>query len=111
MKGNFWRKIFRKGYNTKDARYNGYCAKTDANTSRSKLKRFFQRNDEEEIVWKNYDAEQCSRRRWNEEEQKWERAFGQCAICSYMCPQRAEDFAKMGKKEYVDKTTGLHFWK
>ena len=30
---------------------------------------------EEEIIHKNYDAEQCSRRRWNEAEQKWERAF------------------------------------
>ena len=50
MKGNFWRKIFRKGYDTKDARYNGYCAKTDANTSRSKLKRFFHKSDDEEIV-------------------------------------------------------------
>lgn len=43
MKGNLWRKIFRKGYDTKDARYNGHCAKTDANTSRTKLKRFFSR--------------------------------------------------------------------
>lgn len=50
MKGNFWRKIFRKGYDTKDARYNGYYAKTDAKTSRSKLKRFLYKIDEEEIV-------------------------------------------------------------
>ena len=40
MKGNFWRKIFRKGYDTKDHRYNGWMAKTDAKTTRSKLKRF-----------------------------------------------------------------------
>ena len=65
---------------------------------------------EEGIVNKNYDAEQCSGRSWNEEEQKWERAFGMCAICSYMCPQRAEDFAKIGKKEHIDKKTGLHYW-
>lgn len=39
MKGNFWHKFFRKGYDTKNARYNGHCAKTDANTSRAKLKR------------------------------------------------------------------------
>lgn len=66
---------------------------------------------EEEIINKNYDAEQCSRRRWNEEEKKWERFFGTCSICSFMCPQRAEDFAHMGKKEYVDEATGLHYWK
>lgn len=111
MKGNLWRKIFRKGYDTKDARYNGHCAKTDANTSRTKLKRFFNKNEYESLVLKDYDAEQCSRRRWNEEEQKWERAFDKCAICSYICPQRAEDFAKAKKKRYVDKATGLVFWK
>lgn len=33
MKGNFWRKIFRKGYDSKDYRYNGNMAKTDAHTS------------------------------------------------------------------------------
>lgn len=64
----------------------------------------------EEIVDKNYDAEQCSRRRWNTKEQKWERAFDACAICSYMCPQRAEDFDKIDKKEYIDEQTGLHYW-
>lgn len=45
MKGNFWHKIFRKGYNTEyphgdAARSNGWLAKTDAKTTRSKLKRF-----------------------------------------------------------------------
>lgn len=45
MKGNFWRKIFRKGYNANyphgdAARSNGNLAKTDAKTTRSKLKRF-----------------------------------------------------------------------
>ena len=45
MKGNFWRKIFRKGYNAEyphgnAARSNGNLAKTDAKTTRSKLKRF-----------------------------------------------------------------------
>lgn len=40
MKGNFWRKIFRKGYDTKDSRYNGWMAKTDAHTSRTKLKQY-----------------------------------------------------------------------
>ena len=66
---------------------------------------------DEEIINKNYDAEQCSRRRWNEKEKKWERFFDTCAFCSFMCPQRAEDFANMGKKEYVDEATGLHYWK
>jgi hypothetical protein len=45
MKGNFWHKIFRKGYNVDyphgdAAKYNGNMAKTDAKTTRSKLKRF-----------------------------------------------------------------------
>ena len=45
MKGNFWHKIFRKGYNANypkgdAARSNGWLAKTDARTTRSKLKRF-----------------------------------------------------------------------
>jgi hypothetical protein len=44
-KGNFWHKIFRSGYNANypkgdAARYNGKEAKHEANTSRSKLKRF-----------------------------------------------------------------------
>lgn len=69
------------------------------------------KNEYESLVLKDYDAEQCSRRRWNEEEQKWERAFDKCAICSYICPQRAEDFAKAKKKRYVDKATGLVFLK
>ena len=43
MKGNFWHKIFRKGYNSKDHRYNGNMAKTDAHTSRTKLKNFLRR--------------------------------------------------------------------
>ena len=66
---------------------------------------------EEEIIHKDYDPEQCSRRRWNDKEQRWERAFDLCCFCSYMCSQRAEDFAHMGKKEYVDKETGFHYWK
>ncbi len=44
MKGNFWRKIFRHGYGVDHgisaSHYNGNMAKTDANTSRAKLKRF-----------------------------------------------------------------------
>lgn len=60
--------------------------------------------------FKNYPAEQCSRRRWNEQEGKWERAFGTCEICSYMCSARAKYFELMGKKEYIDNTTGLHYW-
>lgn len=48
MKGNFWRKIFRKGYDTKDAVRNGYLAKTDAGTSRSKLKRFLKKMEDGE---------------------------------------------------------------
>ena len=45
MKGNFWRKIFRKGYNANypkgdAAKSNGWLAKTDARATRSKLKRF-----------------------------------------------------------------------
>lgn len=60
---------------------------------------------EKDIIHKNYDAEQCSCRRWNEKEKKWERAFDVCFICSFMCPQRAKDFADMGKKEYFDETT------
>lgn len=50
MKGNFWRKIFRSGYDTKSARYNGYMAKTDANTSRSKLKRFLRKLQDDETI-------------------------------------------------------------
>ena len=41
-KGNFWRKYFRKGYNaqgTRSARFNGWCAKTDAKTTRTRLNR------------------------------------------------------------------------
>lgn len=48
MKGNFWHKIFRKGYDTKDSRYNGWMAKTDAKTTRSKLKRFLDKMFKEE---------------------------------------------------------------
>ncbi len=45
FKGNFWRKIFRCGLNasypTGDAaRYNGYWAKHDVSSTRTKLKRF-----------------------------------------------------------------------
>ena len=47
MKGNIWRKIFRKGYDTKDARLNGWCAKTEANTTRSRLKRFLSKIEQE----------------------------------------------------------------
>ena len=49
MKGNFWKRIFRNGYDTKNARFNGYCAKTDANTSRTKLNRFLDKLSEEEV--------------------------------------------------------------
>ena len=47
MKGNFWRKIFHKPYG-KDWRYNGWMAKTDARTSRTKLKRFLDKIFEEQ---------------------------------------------------------------
>ena len=45
MKGNFWHKIFRKGGGNvyphgKAAKYEGHLAKTDARTTRTKLKRF-----------------------------------------------------------------------
>jgi len=44
MKGNFWRRIFRKGYGGGHggtaAHYNGTMAKTDAKTNRAKLKKF-----------------------------------------------------------------------
>lgn len=43
VKGNFWRKIFRCGYNSKSAVYNGYMAKTDAKTTRTQLKNFLNR--------------------------------------------------------------------
>lgn len=40
MKGNFWRKLFRSGYDTNSRYYNGKMAKTDGNTSRTKLKKY-----------------------------------------------------------------------
>ena len=41
QKGGFWKKAFRRGHcSSKSARYEGKLYKTDANTSRSKLKRF-----------------------------------------------------------------------
>ena len=43
IKGNFWRKIFRRGYNASgkgSAQYNGVMAKTDSNSSRAKLDRY-----------------------------------------------------------------------
>lgn len=48
MKGNFWHKIFRKGYNANypkgdAARSNGWLAKTDAHTTRTKLNNFLRR--------------------------------------------------------------------
>ena len=58
-----------------------------------------------------YTSEQCSRRRWNEKEGKWERFFDNCMICSFMCPARAKEFEQMGKKQYYDKTTGMVYWK
>lgn len=70
-----------------------------------------QKRAKENVIHKNYDAEQCSRRQWNDKEKKWERAFDACCICSFMCPQRAKDFADMGKKEYFDEATGMHYWK
>lgn len=49
MKGNFWRKIFRKGWNSKDAIYNGWNAKHDGKSTRTKLKNWFSQsvNDNE----------------------------------------------------------------
>ena len=46
--GNFWRKIFRSGYNASypkgsAARSNGWCAKTDAKTTRTKLKNYLKK--------------------------------------------------------------------
>lgn len=48
MKGNFWHKIFRNGYNANypkgdAARSNGNLAKTDARTTRTKLDNFLRR--------------------------------------------------------------------
>lgn len=45
MKGNFWRKIFRKGQlegfpHSAAARYNGNMNKRDVSSTRTKLKRF-----------------------------------------------------------------------
>lgn len=45
MKGNFWHKLFRSGYAAdyptgKASRYNGRSAKTDAQTTRTKLNKF-----------------------------------------------------------------------
>ena len=42
MKGTFWHKYFRKGYNAQGmraARFNGWYAKTDAKTTRTRLNR------------------------------------------------------------------------
>ena len=38
-KTSIWKRFFRRGYNTKRAHYNGWSAKTDANTSRARLYR------------------------------------------------------------------------
>ena len=65
---------------------------------------------DQEIVHTNYDAEQCIRRRWNEEEKKWERCFSNCSICSFTCKARAKDFERLGKKQYVDEETGMAYW-
>lgn len=55
MKGGFWKKITRKGYNASGggfaARYNGKSAKTDKRNTRSRIKRlmtkiFFNQDDE-----------------------------------------------------------------
>ena len=46
MKGNFWSKIFRKGYcfeGYHSKEYNGKMAKTDAKTIRTKLNNFLNR--------------------------------------------------------------------
>ena len=50
LKGNFWHKIFRKGYNANypkgyAAKSNGWLAKTDARTSRTKLKQYLNKLD------------------------------------------------------------------
>ena len=52
LKGNFWHKIFRKGYcadfpKGAAAKANGWGAKTDAKTMRTKLKRFLDKLSEE----------------------------------------------------------------
>ena len=39
-KGGFWKKCLRVGSGSNSPKYDGKLAKTDANTSRSKLKRF-----------------------------------------------------------------------
>ena len=43
MKTSIWKKFFRKGYNASGggfaAKFNGWSAKTDAHTTRTKLKR------------------------------------------------------------------------
>lgn len=58
-----------------------------------------------------YPPEQCTRRRWNAEKLKWERAFGNCMICSCMCPAREKEFEQLGKKRHFDTTTGMLYWK
>ena len=44
MKGGFWKKITRKGYNMSGggfaSHYNGKMAKTDCKTTRAKIKRY-----------------------------------------------------------------------
>jgi hypothetical protein len=58
MKGNFWHKIFRNGYNAQypkgdAAKYNGKMAKTEASTTRTKLKNFLnnlQKQTEDEQI-------------------------------------------------------------
>jgi len=47
MKGNWWHKLFRKGYDSHDAQYNGHIAKTDAKSTRTKLKNYLKRISEE----------------------------------------------------------------
>lgn len=51
MKGNFWKKIFRSGYNVHGgghaARYNGKMAKTDSKTTRTRLNKFLDKSEQE----------------------------------------------------------------
>lgn len=39
MKGNFWHKWFRRGYDSQDSKYDGKCAKTDSEYTRTRFNR------------------------------------------------------------------------
>ena len=58
MKGNFWHKYFRKGYNaqgTRAAHFNGWCVKADAKTTRTRLNReldtLINPNEQDEMLY------------------------------------------------------------